>query len=199
MLPLSESSTYLHYAEQNVLKLQSKSGVEKYSVATNSDAEFVTIYNIKNSSRKVISCHSSLCQYQQGKSRSVKNVENAADLCPHLEIFKAYMLEHDFHEEARTDDVIEEINLNLNSLEASEDEEWLDSEIITHIWACICSLLSRKFMFSFLYSIFITVIISSTVIITVIITAIALRIIQYLNHIKACENARGLSLLHSSR
>ena len=43
MLPLSESSTYLHYAEQNVLKLQSKSGVEKYSVATNSDAEFVTI------------------------------------------------------------------------------------------------------------------------------------------------------------
>ena len=127
----------------------------------------------------------------------MKNVENAADLCPHLEIFKAYMLEHDFHEKARTDDVIEEINLNLNTLEASVDEGGLDSEIITHISVCICSLLSRKFMFSFLYSIFITVIISSTVIITVIITAIALRIIQYLNHIKACENGRRLSLLHS--
>ena len=76
MLPLSESSIYLNYAEQNVLKLQPKSGVEKYSVATNSDAEFVTIYNIKNSSKKVISCHSSLCQYQQQKSRLMKNVEN---------------------------------------------------------------------------------------------------------------------------
>ena len=91
MPPLSEPSIHLNYAEQNVLKLQSKSGVEKYSVATNYNAEFVTIYNIKNSSRKVISCHSSLCQYQQEKSRSMKDVENAADLCPHLEIFKAYM------------------------------------------------------------------------------------------------------------
>ena len=97
MLSLSEFSTYLHYAEQNVLKLQSKSGVEKYSVATNSDAEFATICSIKNSNRKVISCHSSFCQCQQGISRSMKNVENAADLCPHLGIFKAYMLEHDLH------------------------------------------------------------------------------------------------------
>ena len=52
MLPLSESSTYLHYGEQNVLKFQSKSDVEKYSAATNSGAEFVTICNIKNSNRK---------------------------------------------------------------------------------------------------------------------------------------------------
>ena len=138
MLPLSEFSTYVHYAEQKVLKLQSKSGVEKYSVATNSDAEFVTIYNIKNSNRKVISCHSSLCQYQQGKSRSVKNVENATDLCPHLEIFKTYILEHGLYEEARTDHEIEKLSLNLNILEILEDEEGLDSEIVTHIPVCIC-------------------------------------------------------------
>ena len=57
----------------------------------------------------------------------MKNVENAADLCPHLEIFKAYMsLEHGLHEEARTDDVIEEISLNLNALEVSDDEKgWI--------------------------------------------------------------------------
>ena len=114
MLPLSEFSTYLHYAEQKVLKLQSKSGVEKYSVAINSDAEFVTVYNIKNSNRKVISCHSSLCQYQQGKSRSAKNIENATDLCAHLEIFKTYMLKHRLHEETRTDHETEVLSLNLN-------------------------------------------------------------------------------------
>ena len=129
----------------------------------------------------------------------MKNIENAADLCPHLEIFKAYMFEHDLHEKAKTDDVVEEISLNLNFVEVSEDEEGLDSESITHILLCICSLLSRKFMFSFLYSIFFIVIISSTVIITVIITTIVLRMIQYLNHITACENARRLSLLQSSR
>ena len=104
------------------------------------------------------------------------------------------MLEHDLHENAKTDDVVEEISLNLNFVEVSED-----SEIITHILLCICSLLSRKFMFSFLYSNFIIVIISSTVIITVIITTIVLRMIQYLNHITACEKARRLSLLQSSR
>ena len=109
------------------------------------------------------------------------------------------MLEHDLHENAKTDDVVEEISLNLNFVEVSEDEEGFDSEIITHILLCICSLLSRKFMFSFLYSNFIIVIISSTVIITVIITTIVLRMIQYLNHITACENARRLSLLQSSR
>ena len=113
--------------------------MEKYSVATNSDAEFVTatIYNIKNSNRKVISCHSSPCQYQQGKSRSVKNVENATDLCPHLEIFKTYVLEHDLHEEARTDDEIEEMSLNWNYLEVSEDEEGLDSEIGMYFFTTI--------------------------------------------------------------
>ena len=74
----------------------------------------------------------------------------------------------------------------------------LDSEIITHISVCICSLLSRKFMFSFLYSAFIIISSSSTAIITVIITTIILRMIQYLNHITAFENARRLSLLHSS-
>ena len=109
------------------------------------------------------------------------------------------MLEHDLHENAKTDDVVEEISLNLNFVEVSEDEEGLDSEIITRILLCICSLLSRKFMFSFLYSNFIIVIISSTVIITVIITTIVLRMIQNLNHITACENARRLSLLQSSR
>ena len=108
------------------------------------------------------------------------------------------MLEHNLHEEARTDDGIEEISLNLNSLEVSEDEEGLDSEIINHISVGICSLLSRKVIFSFFYSIFITVIINSIVIITVIITTVVLQMIQYLNHI-ACGKAGGLSLLHSLR
>ena len=104
----------------------------------------------------------------------MKNVENATDLCPRLENFKIYMLEHDLHEETRTGHDIEEISLDLHSLEVSEDEEGLDSEIITHISACICSLLSRKLMFSFFYSIFITVIISNIVIITIVVTTIVL-------------------------
>ena len=78
----------------------------------------------------------------------MKNVENATDLCPQLENFKIYMLEHDLHEETRTGHDIEEISLDLHSLEVSEDEEGLDSEIMTHILVCICSLLSREFMFT---------------------------------------------------
>ena len=85
--------------------------MEEYSVGTNSDAEFVTIYGIINSNRKVSSCHWSLCQYHQGKSRSVKNVENTSDLYPYLEIFKTYVLEHDLHEEARTDGTEEIVSI----------------------------------------------------------------------------------------
>ena len=101
MLLLCEFTISLHYAELKVLKLQSKCGIKLF--CCDYDAEFVTIYNIEYSNRKIISCDSSPCQYQQRKSGTMKNVENATDLCPHLEIFKTFMWENHLHEKARTD------------------------------------------------------------------------------------------------
>lgn len=46
-----ESFQYLQSAEQKVLKFNSEAGVEKYSVTAKSDAEFITVYTIKNTKR----------------------------------------------------------------------------------------------------------------------------------------------------
>lgn len=76
--------------ESTILKLEAKEGVERFSVATSTDVEFVTVFRLKNTLRKVVKCHSSFCQHKQGKTRSISSLNSSSNLCEHLMLFKTW-------------------------------------------------------------------------------------------------------------
>ena len=70
--------------ESTVLCLASKSNVERFSVASDNEAEIVTVCKIERTNKIVVSCHSSLCKSKQGKERDLEFLENSPNICPHL-------------------------------------------------------------------------------------------------------------------
>ena len=57
-----------------VIKLQSNNNVERFSVISNGSAEFVTIFNIKKTTRRIAKCHSSVCAVNEVNSRNVSTL-----------------------------------------------------------------------------------------------------------------------------
>nr|XP_047137215.1 uncharacterized protein LOC105847614 isoform X3 [Hydra vulgaris] len=72
----------------NVFKLASKSGVERYSVVSDS-CTFITVFELSKSLRKVVKCHDSLCRISEGSTRQVNNLDNGF-VCSHLKVFREY-------------------------------------------------------------------------------------------------------------
>ena len=87
------------FVETSVLKLPSKTGVVKYSVvAAANNVANVTIFSVKRSQKTVVSCHNTICQMQQGKERTVQNVNNSDNLCPHIKLMKKQKIFEDIPE-----------------------------------------------------------------------------------------------------
>ena len=77
------------FVETSVLKLPSKAGVVKYSVvAETNNVDTITIFSVKRSQKIVVTCHNTICQMQQGKERTVQNINNSDNLCPHIKLMK---------------------------------------------------------------------------------------------------------------
>ena len=82
------------FADSPVLELNSKVGCQRYSVVAGSSVEFVTVFSVAKSSRKIVQCHASLCKIREGSSRNVQTLVTSQTLCPHLAVFKIYYLSH---------------------------------------------------------------------------------------------------------
>ena len=88
-LDLRKINEGLKSASANVILLNSKSGVERYSVINRCSAEFVTVFEVAKTSRKIVKCHSSLCKIYEGSTRVISNLGKGV-LCPHLKEFANY-------------------------------------------------------------------------------------------------------------
>lgn len=76
------------YVETSILKLPSKTCIVKYSViAEANNVDTVTIFSVKRSQKTAVSCVTS-CQMQQGKERTVQNINKSDNLCLHIKLMK---------------------------------------------------------------------------------------------------------------
>ena len=72
-----------------VLQLPAKrNDLEKYSVVTNKDVQFVHVFVEQNAS--YVNCMSGVCQRGYGKKRKLETLDKHKNLCPHLKVFKEY-------------------------------------------------------------------------------------------------------------
>ena len=112
-------------ASSSVISLPSVNCKRFSVVPKEGDAEFVTIYNVAKSRRRVVSCQSKLCQAFAGANRNIKFLGRGL-LCPHLEVFREY-----FH-------IIEGIDPTDNCSEEEDAEpdfndDYLPSEKVSHL------------------------------------------------------------------
>ena len=63
--------------------------MERYSVTSSSTAEFVIVFEVAKSYRKIVKCHSSICKISEGSTRVINNLGKGV-LCPHLTEFSSY-------------------------------------------------------------------------------------------------------------
>ncbi|XP_065662188.1 uncharacterized protein LOC136084880 isoform X2 [Hydra vulgaris] len=105
----------------NVFKLASKSGIERYSVVSDS-CTFITVFELSRSLRKVVKCHDSLCQVSEGSTRQVNNLDKGF-LCSHLKVFR----EH-FYLVQNTTDWISNDQDEFTSVDELEDKAQLPKE-----------------------------------------------------------------------
>ena len=105
----------------NVFKLASKSGIERYSVVSDSRT-FITVFELSKSSRKVVKCHDSLCQISEGSTRQINNLGKGF-LCSHLKVFR----EH-FNLTQNTTDWISIDQDEFTSVDELEDKAQLPKE-----------------------------------------------------------------------
>ncbi|XP_065653453.1 uncharacterized protein LOC136080565 isoform X2 [Hydra vulgaris] len=105
----------------NVFKLASKSGIERYSVVSDS-CTFITVFELSKLLRKVVKCHDSLCQVSEGSTRQVNNLDKGF-LCSHLKVFR----EH-FYLVQNTTDWISNYQDEFTSVDELEDKAQLPKE-----------------------------------------------------------------------
>lgn len=116
---------------EKVLKLNSKSNIERYSVSTGYDAQFVTIMKVHNTTRKIVQCHSSLCKLSEGNCRSVNYLHSSKVLCQHLTIFRNFYTERlqEQEEQGEIDETDDQDHLE-ELHEATTDKQFLpDSQV----------------------------------------------------------------------
>ena len=97
-------------SNEKVLKLPSRNGVDRFSMAADGSAEFVTICNVAKTAKNIIKYHSSVCNMLEGSSRSIKYLCKVNQLWPHLEEFKVFYnlyLRQTMHNEDNSDDEVE--------------------------------------------------------------------------------------------
>ncbi|XP_057294024.1 uncharacterized protein LOC130622573 isoform X2 [Hydractinia symbiolongicarpus] len=82
----------MYYCVEPVIPLKPKVGVKKFSIAANGVAEIVSIFTVENTSRKVVQCHSSVCNMRKGSKREIKSLEDSSELCVHLATFRKFYL-----------------------------------------------------------------------------------------------------------
>ena len=74
-----------------VTRLPSKESVERYSVVGEGSVELVTVFSVAKSSRRIIRCHSGLCNVHKGNQRCVDNLASSKHLCCHLIEYRNFL------------------------------------------------------------------------------------------------------------
>ncbi|XP_057302291.1 uncharacterized protein LOC130636556 isoform X1 [Hydractinia symbiolongicarpus] len=93
-----------------VLKLPSKDGTDKFSVAVDGvQTEFVTLFHVSRTGKTIVRCHSSRCQREQGSCRDIKRLSSNAALCPHLSAFRSFYTQ--------------QVRLSCEELDVNSEEE----------------------------------------------------------------------------
>ena len=88
----------ISFSESNVVLLNSKKSVERYSVcADDGDVQFVTMFTVSKAKRKVVQCHSSICKLREGHSRSLSTLQSSGTICKHLIAFREFYLANIHH------------------------------------------------------------------------------------------------------
>nr|XP_047127569.1 uncharacterized protein LOC105848429 [Hydra vulgaris] len=141
-LSICVMNNYSH--ESGNFQLASKSGVERYSVVSDSCA-FVTVFQLCRSLRKVVKCHDSLCRISEGYTRQVNNLDKGI-LCPHLKVFR----EH-FYLIQNTNEWISNDQDEFTLVDESEDkmqlpkEKWEDVfDVASGLWTFGLNAPSKK-------------------------------------------------------
>ena len=83
--------------KSKVVLLKSKSNVEKYSVCGDGDVQFVTIFSVTKSTRKIFQCHSSICKLREGHSHSLLTLQSCRSLCQRLRTFQEFYIKMKSH------------------------------------------------------------------------------------------------------
>ena len=113
-------------SSEKVLKLPSKNGMDRFSVVTDGSAEFVTIFNVPETAKNIIKCHSSVCNMLEGSTRNIKYLCKGNRLCPHLQeckVFYNLYLRQAIHEEDDSDD---EVNYEVSDdLEVYQERRYV--------------------------------------------------------------------------
>jgi len=74
------------YVENPVIELPSNKNVFKFSVVDdNGSADLVTLFLVKKTQKKIVTCHNSFCQMKHSKERTVETFLQSASLCSHLQ------------------------------------------------------------------------------------------------------------------
>lgn len=109
--------------KEPIVKLASKSGVDRFCVNSESSSEFVTLFNISKTSRNIVSCHSSICRIAEGSTRDVKNLTKSEVLCEHLLIFRDFYINEVAEQNNETIDLDDETDLYDTDVPSTLPEE----------------------------------------------------------------------------
>ena len=77
----------------DVIEVNAKSGVRKFSILGEDLIEFVTLYTVEKTTRQIAQCHSSFCNMNKCAKREVATL-NTSSICTHLVKFREYWEEN---------------------------------------------------------------------------------------------------------
>ena len=82
------------FSQEEILQLESKSGVLKWSITSDDSVEIVSLYDVERTNRRIVQCQSSVCNMRKGSKRNIVTLADATELCPHLKSFQKYFVDN---------------------------------------------------------------------------------------------------------
>ena len=77
----------------DVIEVNAKIGVRRFSIQGEDSIEFVTLYTVEKTTRKIVQCHSSFCSMNKYAKREVTKLDGSS-ICAHLVKFREYCEEN---------------------------------------------------------------------------------------------------------
>ena len=77
----------------DVIAVNAKSGIRKFSIQGKDLIEFVTLYMVEKTTRQIVHCHSSFCNMNKCAKQEVIKLDSSS-ICTHFVKFREYCKEN---------------------------------------------------------------------------------------------------------